>query len=451
MNKQDYQAEEQLRKLRENYNNHLPPEDFEQRMRTALASAAPRKKLLLPSLFARKLGYSLASILLILLLLGSLNYNALAYYGKKITGYEALVSEHIAALHEAGEGQQIDKTVTLNDGTLFIVDALVSDENQFILYYRLTNPQGVPMTLREQFYVDSVKGFLTNSSMTHGTSMENEDGTEVLFTQSFKPVSPWAKKLKLIYRQPIEEYTAENKELEIPYDPNQAMATTLKKRINKTVKVDEGQILFKEIIATPTETIIKGKLKDVTTSSPFNSLGSIYLIADGQQLEMEGSGLRRDMKGHTFELRYAPLPNNIKELAIDIEKFTGYVELQQNVELSKLLEGEVSQVVAALLDSGEDLTIHNVTQKSNYIEVDLSTNADVQLKQVQLMSVQGAIQLQSTINEQLEKEADGTIMKYRTLRFELGEAVNQNLELQSISIGGMYWNKPYDIEIEIPL
>src|SRR5690606_35946488 len=189
------------------------------------ASVPSRKKLLVPNLFARKLGYSMASILLILLLIGSFNYNALAYYGKKITGYEDLVSEHIAALHEAGEGQQIDKTVTLNDGTLFIVDALVSDENQFILYYRLSNPQGVPMTVREQFYVDSVKGFLTNSSMTHGTSMENEDGTEVIFTQSFKPVSPWAKKLKLSYNQPIDEHAGEYKEIEIAYDPNQAMAT----------------------------------------------------------------------------------------------------------------------------------------------------------------------------------------------------------------------------------
>src|SRR5690606_21007964 len=98
-----------------------------------------------------------------------------------------------------GEGQRIDKTVRLDDGTLFILDALVSDENQLLLYYRLTNPTGVPEQLRNRFRVNTITGFWTNSYMSHGTSMENDDRTEVIFTQSFEPVSPWAKKLKLSY------------------------------------------------------------------------------------------------------------------------------------------------------------------------------------------------------------------------------------------------------------
>jgi len=452
MSRQD-KLEEQLRKLKNNIQIDHFPGDFEQRLRTSLASVPPRKRMLFTNVFIKSVGFSLATLLIVFILLGSFNYNAFAYYGKKIVGYEKLVSEHIATLHEAGEGQQINKTVRMDDGTLFIIDALVSDENQFILYYRLTNPDGVPSILKESFRINSVTGFLTDSSMSHGTGMENEDGTEVIFTQSFEPVSPWAKKLKLSYYQSFNDIsgTGEYREVEIAYNPKLAMATKLKKRINKKAKVDEGTIMFKEIIATPTETIIKGKIKGNTYTSSFSQLGSINLIVDDIGLEQEGSGLKTDIKGTTFELRYAALPNDVNKLTIHIDKFTGYVELQEQIDMTSLINGEESELAVGLANTNESLYILNISENSNHIEMDIATNPDIQLLHVRLLTNHGEIELKSTINEQWDKEEDGSIMKYRTLVFEPGEDMNHSIEIECLNIGGMYWNKPYDIDINIPL
>ena len=67
------------------------------------------------------------------------NYNGFAYYGKKIMGFDDLMSGTLAELNEEGMGQTIGKSVLLEDGTEFTVDGIMTDANQLILYYTLTN------------------------------------------------------------------------------------------------------------------------------------------------------------------------------------------------------------------------------------------------------------------------------------------------------------------------
>ena len=102
----------------------------------ALEQTPTRKKNRMPKWFA------VAAALLCLSIV-SYHYNAFAYYGKKLLGYDEILSGTLAQLNEEGSGQSIDQKVMLANGTELFLDGIMTDENQLILYYTLTNSKGL--------------------------------------------------------------------------------------------------------------------------------------------------------------------------------------------------------------------------------------------------------------------------------------------------------------------
>ena len=67
----------------------------------------------------------------------------LPYYGKKIFGFDEVITGTLKELNNEGMGQIIEKQTKLEDGTDFIINGIITDANQLILYYTLTNPNGI--------------------------------------------------------------------------------------------------------------------------------------------------------------------------------------------------------------------------------------------------------------------------------------------------------------------
>lgn len=109
------------------------------------------------------------------------NYNAFAFYGKKLIGFDELITGTLKDLNEEGMGQIIEKKTTLVDGTELTINGIMTDANQMIIYYTLANPVGIEdtTTTRNDFWASKITGFLTNASAESGVSSINDAGTEL--------------------------------------------------------------------------------------------------------------------------------------------------------------------------------------------------------------------------------------------------------------------------------
>src|SRR5690606_18205762 len=132
------------------------------------------------------------------------------------------------------------RKVMLSTGTTFFLDGIMTDENQFILYYTMKNSEGIT----EEILFTRMTGMLTDSIPASGTYSVNEKGTELKGMQSFDAVSPFAKKLTLAFTVQEASGNMQEETVTFPYDPTAAMQTELKQSIKQKVRVDKGVIRF---------------------------------------------------------------------------------------------------------------------------------------------------------------------------------------------------------------
>ncbi|MCR8656768.1 DUF4179 domain-containing protein [Paenibacillus endoradicis] len=407
------------------------PDELESRLRNALDKNAYKKTKRFPK------GWKVAAVVLIMTSIVSYNYNAFAYYGKKIFGFDALIDGTLLELNEAGMGQSVDARKILLDGTELVIDGIMSDANQFIMYYTLSNPSGLENSI-DVFSRPHINGFLTNSNFNSGTSIINDDQTEVKGMMTFDPVSPFAKKLTLSYWQNASNAQMVEDSIIFDYYPDKAMQTEIKKKINESFKVDQGSITFKSITATPTMTLIKGTMNVDNFDRVSSALDGIELIANEKAISMIGSGRTTSYKGTTFEIKYDVLPKELNSLQLVINEFVGYEKLEAKFSLDSN-RNEPFKI------GEKKLWLNNISTSSNGVEVTIATDEDVMLDGVSIVTINGVVPLNTTVKQDTIKQADGTIMKERTLLFD---TLN---EPQYILIEGMHYMKTYNYEIEIPV
>jgi len=419
---------------RERMGSITAPEGLEGRLRHALERAPAKPKR------SRAPRWTAAAI--VLALLGSAvgyNYDAFAYYGQRILGFDEVMTGTLKELNEAGFGQTVDRRAMLQDGTELIVSGVMADANQTILYYALRNPNGIGEQTRRFFRLSGITGFWTNSPAVSGTSVMNEEQTEMVGSLSFEPVSPFAKKLTLHYA----EQTADNRVLEgsltFPYRPDEAIQTEIKQSIKQKVAVDQGTIVFQSITATPLSTVIKGTWKVENLDRVRLPFDGIELIADGQPVPMQGSGFSHTVQGRTFELQYDALPKELDSLRLIVRHFPGYEELEKRVELSTASAEEPIDL------AGKELWIKDVKTTGEGAEITIATEDDVLLDGVELQTSQGTAELNTTVGQTEKKREDGRVLKERTLLFDSAG------QPEYLLIQGMHYRKAYDYEVNIPV
>lgn len=416
------ELEKYLEKERERLENSHAPEELNERLRLALEQTPPRRRNKAPKWITFAAAIMFLSFV-------SYNYNAFAYYGKKLLGYDELMTETLAQLNEEGSGQSIGKKVILPDGTEIYLDGLLTDENQSILYYKVKNPKGVG----DESYFDRIRGSWTKAFATYGTSSKNEDGTEIKGIQAFEAVSPFAKELTLEYR--YNEGT-EQEEITFPYNPKLAMQTELKQSIRKKVQVDQGTIRFDSIIATPSRTTIKGKVSVDNFDRIDLGVGGIQLLANGKPVSETGASVRSGLFGQNIEIYYDRLPQEMETLEVVVDKFVGYRKMDETIALN----GDTEQSEKIL---GKELLIRKVEKTSDGIQVTIATELDILLEGVSIQSKGKSTPLHTTLRSDSLEEENGKVFNERVLLFK------SDVQPETLSIEGIHYSKKYGNHIQL--
>ncbi|MED4017054.1 DUF4179 domain-containing protein [Sutcliffiella cohnii] len=422
--------EDKLAEEKKRIDSYTAPDELETRLREALNKAPNKQKQNAPL-------WKLVAVAMFFIVIIGYQYNGLAYYGKKLFGFDEMMTGTLMELNEEGLGQIVDETVTLVDGTKLTIEGVMADSNQLILYYSLNNPKGIKDHIRDYFRFLSISGFLTNSFPTSGTFIVDDNQTEIKGTQSFEPVSPFAKKLTVNFQQGMNNNQTVEKFVTIPYNPNKALQTEIKQSINKAIKVDKGTITFQTIRATPTMTVVEGKLNVENFDRVPDALWGIQLYANGKEVTSLGGGYQSSLLGRKFSLNYDALPKGLHSLELKINEFAGYENVDKKLALA-------TNNNPTMLNEKE-LWIQDINTTSEMVEITIRTDNDVMLDGVSIETEEEVTPLKTIVRQSYVKLEDGQQMKERTLLFEA------NTEPEFIYINGMHFMKEYGDMIEIPV
>lgn len=413
------------------------PEELESRLYNALESSSPinvRKKSWKTVVVAACIAF---------LLIGY-NFNALAYYGKKLLGYDNVMNGTLKQLNELGNGQPIGKSHTFTNGIMVTLDGIMVDENQLLAFYTVKDPKGA---VNEINHIGmAIKGFIREYNPESGQGEMNDEKTEIKWVHSFEKPSAFEKKLKFELTL-FDKNNSERGEISFRIDPNKAMGHTLKQKINKTIEAGETKIYLESIVASPTKTVIYGNMQNIIELAKDQMLGErlrpnnveIKLIANGQEVDWQGGGMGTDMKGIKFHSEYDALPENLESIKLNIVSFSVDRDVNKKVDVDKDLENDEIEVL------GQNIEINKVYESDGSTYITFTTRDDVILTKVGLMVDGERVSLKETISSDLKKLEDGTILHTRTMLFpRTGE--NYQLSIEKIT-----YTQPYNKVIDIPL
>ncbi|RJX40288.1 DUF4179 domain-containing protein [Paenibacillus pinisoli] len=289
------------------------PEELEARLIKALNTAIPRRK----TKWNVIRSWAIAAAILAFMLVAGNQYHVLAYYGKMLLGFEKAVYNTLSELDKQGKGQALNERFQLVDGTMLTINGLMSDENQFILYYTLSNPNG--LRSYDGFDPIGITGFQTDSDFILSGATTGPTGgvTETKGYVAFNAVSPLAKKLTLSYWYKLPESDQRRVgQVTFPYRPDEALPTKIKQSVNVTL--NDQTITIGTITATPTMTIIKGTLDLENDQLKQAVLKGIELIANGDSVYMTGKSWQ--WTTGAFSMEYEALPEDLQSLQLILKK-----------------------------------------------------------------------------------------------------------------------------------
>ncbi|KHF39157.1 DUF4179 domain-containing protein [Halalkalibacter okhensis] len=418
--------EKKLKEEKQRIDKLEAPSELEERLRTALTQTKQRR-------YSPKKWF-IAAIAMFLFFTIGYHYHAFAFYGKKIFGFDEVMNGTLQHLNEEGMGQIIDETYQLHNQAELTIEAVMTDANRMIIYYTVTDDEGNVDHVHDQWFRPrKITGLFTNVHYEGGQWLVNEEGTELKGTMEFASPSPFSKTLTLHFWNQDEQV---EKTHAFSYDPNQAMQTIIKQKINETVQVDKGHITFDSIVATPSSTMIEGSLRVDNFDRVNLGLHGIELVANGHPIDLLGSSSSSSLTGTTFDIRYDALPEELESLILHVKEFVGYSKLDAVISL----ENEDS--VQTKLD-GEEMTIKQVEHTSDTTEVTIVTKESLLLDDVYIGSDQEKIELLTTINQREIPQVNGSFLKERTLVFNTTEKPDQ------LFIGGIHYVKEYNEVIEV--
>ncbi len=402
--------EELLREGKMKFDEIEVPEELEERLRNSLNKCSSVR------VKRKKWIKRIAAACLVVFLIGY-NLDTLAFYGKRLIGYEPLMNGNLKQLNELGKGQAIGKSHTFKNGVTVTLDGIMLDENQILVFYTIKDPKGKADAVHFRAPM-RMKGLFGTYDMESGQGEINEENTEIKWLASFK--SPFFLEQKLRFQfELMEENVEEKGEIVFKLDRNKAMRHTLKKTINQSVKFGGRNIRFKSILASPTCTVIKGSIQNTIELVKdhlkgerlrFNHL-DIKLIANGKELLSQGMGMRTDQKGITFHHEFDPLPENLQSLQIKVESFSADYDVNQKIHLQKDQEAQSVKVL------DQNIIINKVVESNGATDITITTKEGTVLTRVYLFIDGNKVELERTDGDSREKLADGSILHTRTLHF----------------------------------
>ncbi|MFU0824581.1 DUF4179 domain-containing protein [Clostridium sp.] len=419
------------------------PDELEERLRCALEKAEPKRK----SKF--RFMVKAASLIIAILLIGY-NSDTLAFYGKKIIGFDGVMTDTLKGLNDLGKGQIIDKSYTFKNGVKITLDGIMLDDNQLLMFYTIKDPKGKIDKQELNVQVNPyLKGIVGTYDIKGGTGKRNTENTEIKWTVEVEKPYFFEKSLEWKFAL-VEENRKEEGKILFTLDRSKAMGSSLRKKLNSSIKIDQGNIKFKSITASPTTTYIEGEIQDIFNMAKDEISGEgfrpidmdIGLIANGKEVEPQGSSISTGMKGITFENNFDALPKDLKSLQIKLVSLKTNNKVNERVELSKNNDKNNYKKLEVL---GQKIDINSVYEKEEKTYVTITTKEDVVLSNVYMIIDGKKTELKNTAPSKHDKKPDGTISYTRTLCFE-GSGEELILEIKGIIYNKIY-NQVVDVEV----
>lgn len=432
------EIEKRLRQRGRELNQLEIPEGMEERLHLALSQCHTQKNI-------KKIWFSKAAVAIIALLLFAYQFDTFAFYGKKLLGYDQIMTETLKQLNELGKGQTISKTYTFKSGISVTLDGIMLDDNQLLVFYTLKDPKGRVDEVN-MHHAMSLKGLFREYHMESGQGNMNEEKTEMQNIFQFETPLFFEKKLHFSFS--LEE-GGQREAGEIPFilDRTKAMGHSLKKALHETIDVDGNKIRFDAITASPTTTVITGQIQSLWELAQDEIKGErirpnhfdLKLIANGKEIPVQSEGMRTDMNGITFHRQYDALPKDLKKLQLKLVGFAADHDVDYQVALSKNGQEKNLEIL------GQKISLHQVFDKGGDTYVEITTEEGVVLTQVDLMIDGVKKDLEETTSDQYEKNPDGTILHTRILHFP-GSGSQLILDIRRLT-----YQKNYQEMVDIPV
>lgn len=413
------------------------PEELEARLNIVLQNKNFNKKK--KSTWKTKI-----AVLAVVFLLATYNMDALAFYGREILGFDSIMNGTLKELNKMGMGQSIDKSYTFTNGIEVTLNGVMIDDNQLLAFYTIENPKGNVEEVN--FHSAYMKGALGRHDPESAQGEISGDKSTIKWVGEFEPPNAFERKLTWMFRINTKGKSEEGT-ISFVLDRDKAMGHTLKSKLNKVIKVDGTDIRFNEINASPTTTVIKGTTRNILELAKDQISGerlfspniSIQLLANGIEIQQQGSGASTDMNGMKFEARYDALPRDLKKLQLHLVSFGAEHEVNEQIKLNKTSSPTTIQV------RGQDITVEKIDEIKGETLVTITTEESVTLTRIYLLADNNRVELTETLNNVYDKKTDGKITNTRTLRFK---AIGTELQLD---VQRMKYIKAYDEYIDIPI
>lgn len=420
------------------------PDDLESRLRDTLTDIPEKKK--------KSFRGRVAAIIIVVLLM-SYNLDTLAYYGKKLIGYENVMSGTLQELNELGKGQSINKSYTFKDGVEVLLDGVMLDDNNMVVFYTIKAPNKDVMEIYDNMSWTSITGFLDKEYTFNGAGEANKAMTEmkwVLNTHDAPKFYDRTMKFNMNYEH--EDGNFEQGEIVFKLDRNQAVGKSLKVSINEKIELYNNNMEIQSLIASPITTVIKGQIQniielgiDYINKDRFRPGEiNIVLLADGKEVPAHGSGMSTNMNGINFDISYDAIPEETKNLELKLVSFGGDHDVRE--EAIELVVGETKDINVL----GQDIEINKVYEEGDNTYITFTTEESTVLSRVYLNVDGERIELQETLPGEFDKIVVGDAAKIyytRTMRFN-GTGEKLELDIKRISYSMDYDKIIYEYKLD---
>jgi len=231
------------------------PEELEDRLRTAL------NKTTLQKIRINK-GFIAAAIAFVLLF--SYNFDTLAYYSKKMMGYETIAQGSISELNEEGAGQEIQRSHTFSNGVEVLLEGIMFDENELVAFYKI---QSTGLNIDEISLLMEINGLNPIRYSARGGSGVHIDNQTQFWVHSFEAPKFYEKWLSLDITMLAHNNSSEQGSIKFTLDRSKAMKRIVKQDIGKQVEIENLEINFLTLTASRLNTTIGGLIEPLQTNS----------------------------------------------------------------------------------------------------------------------------------------------------------------------------------------
>ncbi len=378
----------------------------------------------------RRISFRPAAAALIAVLIFTYNFDVLAYYGKKITGYDHMTVGALGRLNEEGRGQQIGKSCLFSNGVEVTIDGIMFDDNELVVFYKAQYGGGKLQEILgsnlPRLHINGIKPFGYHSSQGKGIFIDDHTMTCIQTMESPRFYEKW---LKLEISMIIDNKT-ETRSVRFVLDRTNAMDRTARLVLKAEAGLGDYKVIFDEFTVSAMSSQLNGRIipqtdaarKAFMPETAERGIGLPHLefdiVTDVGEVTQFSGGMSVAGGHITFTEQGDALPEGFRTLQIRNIRMDSLKLIDKAVDLSMDTDG---------IPVAEDLTINRVYRDGTDLCLAVSSRG---IPEMGLFS--GEEQLEQFNYDEFELEQESIEPVERVFRFRQNEetADDAGLELK---------------------